>query len=84
MDFTTYRLPDGRLVPVDASAAKGQLIIGFTLVGGRVVDAVRADAVPPRYVSICSWCQMTPPPQAHVIYTHIVCADCQARIEREG
>ncbi len=43
MDFTTYRLPDGRLVRVDASAAKGALIIGFTLQGGQVVEAVRVD-----------------------------------------
>lgn len=40
MDFDTYRLPDGRIVPVDASASKGLPTIGFTLKGGKVVDAV--------------------------------------------
>lgn len=36
-----YRLPDGTIVKVDDTAAKGALVIGFTLKGGRVVDAVR-------------------------------------------
>lgn len=36
-----YRLPDGRIVKVDDTAAKGALIIGFTLAGGEIVDAVR-------------------------------------------
>lgn len=41
MDTTDYRLPDGRIVAVDSTAAKGAAVIGFTLVGGQVVDAVR-------------------------------------------
>lgn len=36
-----YRLPDGRIVQVDDSAAKGAAIIDFTLAGGQIVDAVR-------------------------------------------
>ena len=41
MDFTRYQLPSGEIVDVDATAAKGQLFIGFTLKGGRVVTAKR-------------------------------------------
>lgn len=41
--FTDYRLPDGRIVPVDATAAKLEPIIGFQLKGGVIVDAIRAD-----------------------------------------
>ena len=67
MTFTPYRLPDGRVVPVDASAAKGALIIGFTLTGGRVVDAIRVDA-PLR--SVCAWHEATPRGE-HV--THGIC-----------
>ncbi len=44
MNTTDYRLPDGRIVAVDSTAAKGAAVIGFTLVGGRVVDAVRVSA----------------------------------------
>ncbi len=36
-----YRLPDGRLVRVDDSAAKGAPIIDFTLENGSRVPAVR-------------------------------------------
>lgn len=36
-----YRLPDGRLVRVDATAAKGALVIDFTLASGKIVQAVR-------------------------------------------
>ena len=43
MTTTDYRLPDGRIVAVDSTAAKDAAVIGFTLKGGRVVDAVRAD-----------------------------------------
>lgn len=43
MDTTDYRLPDGRIVRVDSTAAKGAAFIGFELKGGRVVEAVRAD-----------------------------------------
>ena len=39
--FQSYRLPDGTVVPVDASAAKGAPTIGFTLKGGEVVTATR-------------------------------------------
>lgn len=35
-----YRLAGGRIVQVDASAAKGARVIDFTLEDGRVVDAV--------------------------------------------
>lgn len=37
--FQDYRLPDGRIVAVDATAAKGEPVIGFTLADGRIVDA---------------------------------------------
>lgn len=43
MEYTDYRLPDGRIVPVDASAAKGARFIGFTLTGGKIVTAERVD-----------------------------------------
>lgn len=36
-----YRLPDGTIVRVDDTAAKGALVIDFTLAGGRIVQAVR-------------------------------------------
>ncbi len=84
MEFTNYRLPDGRIVPVDATAAKGALVIGFTLKGGRVVDAIRADAMPPRVIWRCAWCESKPDTAAHVVYTDGICADCSARVEREG
>jgi len=38
--MTPYMLPDGRIVNVDSSAAKGEPVIGFTLNGGRIVNAV--------------------------------------------
>jgi hypothetical protein len=43
MTFTHYRLPDGTVVPVDASAAKDAPAIGFTLRDGRVVTATRVE-----------------------------------------
>lgn len=43
MEMTFYRLPDGRVVPVDATAAKDAPVIGFTLKGGQVVEAVRLE-----------------------------------------
>jgi len=45
MTCTDYVLPDGRTVPVDATAAKGLSVIDFTLKDGRIVNAVRADLV---------------------------------------
>ena len=36
-----YRLPDGRIVMINEDVARGALLVSFTLVGGRVVDAVR-------------------------------------------
>lgn len=44
MTFEFYRLPDGRVVPVDATASKGAPAIGFTLVGGRIVTALLVQA----------------------------------------
>ena len=41
MTYDTYRLPDGRLVKVDASAAKGLNIIDFQLADGTMVKATR-------------------------------------------
>lgn len=41
--FEWYRLPDGRVVPVYATASKGWTTIGFTLAGGEIVDAVKVD-----------------------------------------
>jgi len=41
-----YRLPDGRVVQVDASAAKDARVIGFTLVGGEIVDAIAVTTRP--------------------------------------
>lgn len=41
--FIRYQLPDGSIVPCDASATKGAAIIDFTLKGGRIVQAVRVD-----------------------------------------
>jgi len=45
MEFIDYVLPDGTTVPVDATAAKHASVIGFTLKGGRIVNAHRADLV---------------------------------------
>lgn len=39
--FEDYQLPDGRIVAVDATAAKGERQIGFTLVGGEIVTATK-------------------------------------------
>jgi hypothetical protein len=41
--FQTYRLPDGRHVEIDATAAKGNILISFTRADGRIVDAMRVD-----------------------------------------
>jgi hypothetical protein len=43
--LTPYRLPDGRIVPVDASAAKGAAAIDFTLEDGQIVQATRVTAI---------------------------------------
>lgn len=37
--FTSYQLPDGTIINVDSTAAKGEPVIGFTLKGGQVVNA---------------------------------------------
>lgn len=42
-----YRLPDGRIVQVDDSAAKGAMVIGFELSRGHIVEAVRVSASVP-------------------------------------
>ncbi len=46
MAFITaqYLLPDGRIVAVDASAAKGALLIDYTLADGAIVQAIREKA----------------------------------------
>lgn len=41
-----YQLPDGAVVRVDDSAAKGAPTIDFTLQGGRIVTAVRVRVTP--------------------------------------
>ena len=43
MDTTDYRLPDGRIIAVDSTAAKGAALIDVTLTNGRIVYAIRAD-----------------------------------------
>ena len=43
----------------------------------------REAAPQPRVVTICAWCQTTPPPTAHVIYSHIMCDVCAERFERQ-
>jgi hypothetical protein len=43
MELTPYRLPDGTIVQVDASAAKDARVIGFTLQGGQIVSAERIE-----------------------------------------
>jgi hypothetical protein len=42
-ELAPYRLPDGTVVRVDATAAKGAAAISFTLAGGRIVTAERLD-----------------------------------------
>lgn len=37
--FESYRLPDGSVVPVDASASRGARFIAYQLKGGTVVRA---------------------------------------------
>lgn len=39
--FQWYRLPDGRVVPVDATASKDARLIEFTLEDGQIVDAIQ-------------------------------------------
>jgi hypothetical protein len=46
--WTDYRLPDGRIVRVDASAAKLAPLIDYTLADGRITQAVRADIPMPK------------------------------------
>lgn len=57
---------------------------GLTLLQQHRLDQLRKSRETPRYITVCAWCETTPPPQAHVVYTHICCATCQARIEKEG
>ena len=45
MNTTGYRLPDGRIVAVDSTAAKDAEAIGFTLKSGQVVPATRVRPV---------------------------------------
>ena len=84
MTFTNYRLPDGRIVPGDATAAKGALVIGFELKAvpparrGRVVEAVRHDE--PRLVHRCAWHQPSERPPAGVVYSHTICDACMAHL----
>ena len=47
METTRYQLPSGEIVDVDATAAKGALVIGFTLKGGQVVEAKRVQPPEP-------------------------------------
>ena len=44
MDTTDYRLPDGRIVAVDATAAKMAALIDFQLTDGTIVQAVRVNS----------------------------------------
>jgi hypothetical protein len=56
MDFELYRLPNGRIIRVDATASKGAKVIGFTEVGGRVVDATLVDDMPnTKYYGAGEW-----------------------------
>jgi len=41
--LTNYRLPNGRIVRVEASVAKGAALVDYTLADGDIVYAVRAD-----------------------------------------
>lgn len=45
MTFDKYRLPNGDVVNVDATATKGDLSIDFTLADGTIVRAFKADPV---------------------------------------
>lgn len=84
----TYQLPDGTRFDAAADLCKGASIITFELkavppaLRGRIVDAIIVRE--PRIVTRCAWCQSAAPVEAHVVYTHTVCADCAARVEREG
>ncbi len=42
--YTLYLLPDGFIVPVDSTVAKGELFVTFQLKGGSIVEATRLDA----------------------------------------
>ncbi len=39
MKFDAYQLPNGDIVPCDASACKGEDVIDFTLADGTIVEA---------------------------------------------
>jgi hypothetical protein len=61
MKTQSYRLPDGRVVRVDATAAKDEPVIGFELkaergqLRGRIVDAVRCGiSVAKREMQFCA------------------------------
>lgn len=41
MKFTDYKLPDGRIVRVDASAAKDARVIDYQLASGAIVVAIQ-------------------------------------------
>jgi hypothetical protein len=46
-EMTDYRLPDGRIVPIHADVARGNILVSFTLADGRIVDAVRVASMTP-------------------------------------
>lgn len=81
----TYELPDGTRFDAAVDLCKGASIITFELkavppaLRGRIVDAIIVSE--PRYVTICAWCETTPPRQAHVVYSHGMCPDCAKRFE---
>lgn len=56
--FITYRLPDGRIVPVAADVCRGASTIDFTLANGAIVLAViePEQALAPRFVPRCCFC----------------------------
>lgn len=56
----------------------------LTLLEQYRLDRQRRERETLRYVTICAWCETTPPPQAHVIYSHGMCPDCAKRFEGEG
>lgn len=52
--------------------------------GGSLESRLLAFRQAMRIMFRCAWCQPVEAPTAHVVYSHGICADCKARIEREG
>ena len=80
MKTTPYRLPDGRIVQVDATAAKDAIYIDYQLSGGQIVTATLVRQPPTVH---CAWraskaCTPVISEGDPVRVSHGICPACEA------